>query len=320
MKLKVGSMPGPRASSAHVVDYLELICLNEGSASVEKMHRIRRSGADNGEELAGAQEGEKEDLAIDDWINEIERRKRLCPTAYPFEVSSSGMAIRIVSDFSEQRRLLYNFCLLATRMNMRSDKVQAGIDGTQLFERISACVSQAYVGPLTKSIVFGAGAAEPGFKDKIKDLCNQLDEGGNYHAIDATGSDQKDGKLDIVTWKPFFDDRPGKIVFFGQCKTGTNWEDSVCHLQPEGFLNKWISRPSIVSSIGRMFFVCDIIAADAWKSRCVDAGIMFDRLRICSFEEDLTNCLRDEIFQWTQSACVSTKINHLAGRLEELNS
>lgn len=315
MKLKGESTPGAKATAVQVVDYLELLCLESGVASVEKVHRVRRSGGDDRDEQEGAEESIEEDKDIDAWIDEIERRQRICPHSYPFEVTTSGKAIRLLKPFSDRNRLLYNFCLLATRLNMRDQKVQAGIDGTQLFERISARISQAYVGPPATSIVFGAGSAEEGFQEKVNELCAFLQEGGHYVPIDDSGSDQKDGKLDVVTWKPFPDEAAGKIVFFGQCKTGTNWEDSVRHLHPDGFLRNWVYQPSIVSPIGRMFFVCDMIQPKKWKSKITHAGIIFDRLRLCAFEESLTRELCAEIRIWTHGACESAELPHLAALL-----
>ena len=52
----------------------------------------------------------------------------------------------------------------------------------------------------------------------------------------------KDGKLDIVVWRRFADGRPGQLIGFGQCKTGTSWPDDLTKLQPEGFCAKWMLK------------------------------------------------------------------------------
>ena len=94
-------------------------------------------------------------------------------------------------------------------------------------------------------MVFGTAAGVGGFREKIGHLCRQLGEGGGVKA--EASPNLRDGKLDVVAWKPFADSWQGKLMIFGQCKTGTHYRDMLMQLQPDDFCAKWLrERPPVV--------------------------------------------------------------------------
>ena len=167
---------------------------------------------------------------------------------------------------------------------MKDDRIQASIDGTQLFEKLAAEVAREYFGDRSKSLVFGAKSDSSNFELKVNDLCDQIREGGGFVSTDLDDTNVKDGKLDVVVWKPFTDGLPGKLVGFGQCKTGTHYRDSITQLQPDAFCSKWMHRDPAVPLV-RMFFVAEALALSEGSRRnmSIDAGLLFDRCRIIDF-------------------------------------
>ena len=119
----------------------------------------------------------------------------------------------------------------------------------------------------------------------------------------------QDGRLDVVAWIPFGDELPGKLIGFGQCKTGTNYRDDLTELQPDGFVQKWMRSSLIVPPV-RMFFVSEALGTTPEErfEDSVDAGLLFDRCRIV----DLSNGVDEEVLQavqqWTSAAAVANDI------------
>jgi len=111
-------------------------------------------------------------------------------------------------------------------------------------------------------------------------------------------SNQKDAKLDLTVWRPFSDNRPGKLMGFGQCATGNDWADKLTQLQPEAFCAMWMLDTPAVTPV-RLFFVPFRIEQKQWLDTTQQGGIIFDRCRIavhaCGIGKDLVRKCSD----WT---------------------
>ena len=150
-------------------------------------------------------------------------------------------------------------------------------------------------------MVFGTSEGSAGFPDKINRLCDRLGEGDGYINRGAGPHRKKDDKLDVVAWKPFADRREGKLIAFGQCKTGTNWKDQVSQLRPNGFCSKWFQSPPVLDPV-RMFFISEALSSVGWRNESVDAGLIFDRCRIVDYCDDLEDALLQRLEKWTTAA------------------
>jgi hypothetical protein len=214
---------------------------------------------------------------------------------------------------------LYLFLLLATRTDMRRDRLQDRVDGTALFEQVCAWVAERFWGgpsPNVKSVVFGTGrlcsagapsnreAVDQGrFQSMIGELCQRLGEGVGFLAKGDWHVTARDGKLDVVVWRSFADRRPGQLIGFGQCKTGTYWHEGLTTLQPGDFCAKWMIRRPAVLPV-RLYFVADRVKA-RWADRCTDAGVLFDRCRIMEYASDLPPHLATSVRTWVRASISS---------------
>ena len=252
---------------------------------------------------------EEEDLPndIQDAYLEIERRVEACDGSYPFLLQDPGNVLRVADDHADRRRLIYKYLLLATRLNMNDNREHAGIDGTHLFEEVSAEIARSYLGPRAESMVFGTAAGTTGFAAKVDDLCCRVGEGDRYVDRGGSGDQQKDGKLDVVLWKHFSDKKQGKFVAFGQCKTGTSYKNTLALLQPDAFCDKWILSPLALKP-ARMFFVAEALGIIDWFSYVKDAGLLFDRCRIVDFSKGIDSGVLDKVKAWTSAAASATEL------------
>ena len=196
-------------------------------------------------------------------------------------------------------------------MNMGTAKgnyrVQAQIDGTQLFERLSAEISKEYFGDHAESMVFGTASSKANFPGKMKELCDRIKEGDGYVPRSANRRSQKDGKLDVVVWKPFSDGLLGKFTAFGQCKTGTNYKNTLAQLRPDSFCKKYMQSPLALTPL-RMFFIAEALREGDWYDAVCDAGLLFDRCRIVEFSNQVSKGVLDKTERWTARAAKKAKL------------
>lgn len=188
------------------------------------------------------------------------------------------------------------------------DRIHGGIDGAALFEEVAAASAKCYLGERSKSIVFGAAAQDVAFDAKIEDLCRRIGEGDGFFNRDRGRRRQRDGKLDVVAWTPFSDRTPGKVLVFGQCKTGTHYRDHLAQLQPDAFCSKWFRSQPAVKPV-RAFFVAEALPRSRWRDIAVDAGLLFDRCRIVDFVDGTNAQVLAKVQAWTAAAAATTEIS-----------
>lgn len=310
------SLKAPTAHANNIIriaDFTEMECMRLDSGSV--------SASDVSRAVCRIEDADAEDDVnqfVEDAFYELSNRARHCGDAssYPFALSSTGTKL-MRKKASSPHCDVYTYLLLATQLNMKTEKVQGGQDATVVFEHLCSEVAERYWGgphAHVGSLVFGTGrdwddagttTSDVGvFRHAIEDLCKRVGEGHAFQNRNAGSLTAKDGKLDIVVWRDFADSRVGKLIGFGQCKTGTNWEADLMKLRPEGFCQKWLlSQPPVVPV--RLYFVCDRVV-DRWYDRCVDGGLIFDRCRIVEYADKLSASTAARIKKWTDAALATT--------------
>ena len=292
--------PSPRASEHELADYAELVCWKDSHTSVTALSKDLGRLEEN-DYSDGVPEEEVTDEVVGAAYAEIEQRHKACRDGYPFLVDEQGHALRADQDVENHKHIIYKYLLLATRLNMNDERLQAGIDGTLLFERLAAETAKEYFGDRAESTVFGTAATTTIFQDKINALCKDLEEGNGYANWDKAPPKQKDDKLDIVVWKHFADRLSGKLIGFGQCKTGTNYKDTLTQLQPDIFCQKWFQSFPTLTPV-RMFFIAEALSRSHWASVSRSAGLMFDRCRIVDFSDYISTDILKEVQTWTDAA------------------
>ena len=299
-------VPSPRAPQHELADFAELLCWKRGSVSATELIQDLGRLAEN-DYTEGVPEEDDIPSSVEGTFEEIERRIVACNGGYPFIIDSNGTSLTTIASSDDTRHLVYRYLLLATRLNMAENKNHYGIDGTGLLEFLSANVAGQYFGKRAESMVFGTAEDSSDFPGKIENLCKELGEGAGFSAQEGGARQKKDDKLDIVAWKPFTDQREGKLIAFGQCKTGTNWKSYVSQLQPDKFCSKWFrSQPSLIPL--RMFFVSEALSSVDWRNDSVDAGLLFDRCRIVDFAEEIDTTLTVDLQNWTRVAGEATDL------------
>ena len=300
-------LPSDRAPEHELADFAELVCWQQGRTSATELSKLLGRLAENNYS-AGVPVDDEADRHTEAAYQEIERRQEACGGGYPFEVGGVGHSLRIISGYEKSAHVIYKYLLLSTRLNMTRSRCHAGIDGTLLLENLSARVAEQHFGEPAESLVFGTAVCG-GFREKVDHLCRRLGEGGGFTDDSWGNSNAKDGKLDVVVWKPFTDDLPGKLIGFGQCKTGTNYRDSLTILRPDTFAKKWMRRAPVVDPV-RMFFISESLPL-TWEARrnvSIDAGLLFDRCRIVDYCDGVDAGTMARVGQWTAAAAIANEL------------
>ena len=133
----------------------------------------------------------------------------------------------------------------------------------------------------------------------MNDLCKAIREGEDFHPKSPGKITARDGKLDIVVWRGFTDQRHGQLIGFGQCKTGTHWKNDLSKLQPDSFCRKWMRVQPAATPV-RLYFVCDRVIDRSYEM-CSDGGILFDRCRIMEYATDIPKKLLKRIEKWVKA-------------------
>lgn len=305
---KLPGLPSPGAEPHELADFAELLAWVKGTTSAREIIAYLGRLDDNDHNIGCDDNDDENADELDEVMNEIERRKTACGDGYPFELESEGTVLRYVVTDHNHRADVYRYLLLSTRLNMKSQRVHAGIDGTALLEEISARVLQCYLGSTrARSIVFGITAAPTAFEVKVNDLCQKIGEGGNFRNLDDAKVQAKDDKLDAVAWVPFSDSKAGQIVVFGQCKTGSNWEGLDTQLQPTGFIKRWMSSPYLLDPI-RALCISEAANRSRWSGVSVYSGLLLDRCRLVDFCESLDSNLLAKLHTWNAAAMTTVQV------------
>ena len=299
---KLPDLPSPQAECHELADFAELVAWDKGQVSAREIVAYIGRLSDNDHNVGCDDNDDEAADELDEVMNEIERRATACGGGYPFALKMKGTVLRHVPNEKDYRSHLYHYLLLCTRLNMKDNRVHAKIDGAELLEEITAETLRCYLGSKrAQSIVFGTAAIGT-FEQRVNRLCRSIGEGGKFKPLDTAPVTAKDDKLDTVTWIPFSDSSRNKLIVFGQCKTGTNWDDMTTQLQPDGFIQRWMSDRAYLHKPLRAFCVADSVNRSRWVEYSIYAGLFFDRCRIMDFCEVLEKALLSKIVKWTTAA------------------
>ncbi len=280
---KFPGVPSPEADVHEIADFIEFECIKHRSVSARQVFASLDISVDYDYHAGGVPEEEEMEPKIIESLNEIERRQQFCGTRYPFRVIEHGYVVTFNPTVDEITREIYKFLLFATRLDMQKERIQNNIDGALLFEELSEYIGKNYFGERAESYLFGTAVKGSNFQNKITSLIKLMGEGGSFKSrIDTSPNINKDDCLDVVVWKSFSDGYPGKLIGFGQCKTGTYWKDNLTILRPDSFCKKWFKDQPCVDAV-RLFFISESILRTGWYGYTAEGGILFDRCRIMDY-------------------------------------
>jgi hypothetical protein len=209
---------------------------------------------------------------------ELEQRAVAARKGYPFQVALPRL---VAPPNWRKMRSSYIYCLALSYFG--GDQLTADVKAQrELFEHLSVDAAKSFIGG--EGIRFASprnpSTVPKSFVDAVNKLCKQLLLEGEGFRRQSTLSG-KDRALDIVAWRHAFDRMPGRLILFGNCASGGDWQSKVSELDPQSFCADWmVEIPP--SQILKALFIPHRIDARYWKTHTRRAGIIFDRCRIAA--------------------------------------
>lgn len=305
-------LPAKPSTGAHIhelADFAELLAWAYGSVSSREIVAfLGREG--ESDPNVGCDDVDDDNAAdLDEVMDEIDRRQRACRAGYPFILNEVGTVVRAINDDESHQASLYRYFLLCTRLNMRDSRRHAGLDGALLFEEVCATALRTYLGShRAKSMVFGTAVGSADFPGKVNDLCGQLGEALGFRKYDCAPVYANDDKVDVVGWIPFADQTAAQLIIFGQCKTGTEWLDHLCQLQPDAFIATWIDGHFLVQPM-RAFFLTEAVNRARWGFYAAKGGLLFDRCRLIDCCDVIEPALLARVVTWSAAAMIAARVD-----------
>lgn len=267
-------------------DWLELEALradDRNSSYQDLVAAFRRAGTiDAIEDRSVPDRGsEISQQLADAAFSELSNRGEYCGDSYPFALTEQSL--QLVDPAQESSP--YTFMLLLKYFGV--DAGPSGLRGSSLFEELSTVAAKNYLGgdaagAMSFHFGFPRRLAPRGFRPALDQLCRAIQEGGGAKDSPAAAT-QKDAKLDLVAWKPFPDGRIGRVIAFGQCAAGDNYDSKASELSPRQFYQRWMQIPLRTEPLV-FFFVPRCIDDDELDHvSALGSTVFFDRCRIAAF-------------------------------------
>lgn len=278
------ALPSDITDTIILADWLELLALTaaDGNSSHGDLQRaLNRLGAEN------------IDTVCTDSMQELNRRVAAARDNYPF--TFSGTLLRSKGDW----RLFtpYVFCLLLSYCNNNKKRI-TGLRHEVMFEQLSCLAAKRYIDGDVLRFGSPRDSLPSGFLDALTHVCGAVGE-WNYAGVGRTLR-RKDGGLDLVAWKHFPDRKIGKLILFGHCASGENWDAKINELQPSDFCTRWLGGDR--SPIVKSFFIPHRLSPELFEDRAISAKLFFDRCRIAYWvpNDDFAQITGRASVQWCE--------------------
>lgn len=224
---------------------------------------------------------EAEELRASAIGEEIERRKLMLKTYYPFKVNGNML------EHTQSVDGLYEFCLA---ISMSQDLVRKPFNELpQAFEALATEILVAWMGPGTKGwqtgfpgrMTAGLPAALPELWHIIHEETGEWEWQQGKEVPDDAADDQKDLGVDTLIWKTSQDSRTHALFLAGQCACG---RDALSGTGKTGdlsarWLKVWFRSQSEVDFVPCLLLP-RCLGASTTEIRARSGTLFFDRIRL----------------------------------------
>ena len=309
--------PTPNDTRSRLADWLEILSLTKTRRTATlgdflslidllgDAGHVVETEAETGEDLESEILEDSRFAPADEVLDELDYRSNALKEHYPFRIEVQGRSWSIILEDEATNpelnaaRTSYLFCLIASAI--RDHRISSN-PGSPLLQAIpdlfQAIAVKAAVGILGgEAISFGWPRPEGlAFQPALRRASERLGLGRPLENVPLWSMGrEKDAGIDIIAWRDFGDQRPGKFVLFGQVASGWNWTDKSVKNDTATFLSWFSERPTehFIPAIfipfpqhhacsGREEAPFEAVAvAEAWH-REQKFGLVIDRFRIVS--------------------------------------
>lgn len=262
MSAPVVVAPDPFATRAHAADWLELMAIGKYPSPYRSSEYVSALAMSNDHPDGGTRDdGQDEeilDTEFDDLLelatDEIRWRADVLGELYPFELQVNARSWRLSYRRSRAGSVrvsqdVYVTCLLlSSTRHGRLDGLPAQMRKVKTvadaFQAAVYLVAPALLGGPSFWIAFPRPEGDD-YAPAIERLVAELGIGEITAKKPATQRSNKDGGVDIVTWRTFLDQRSNIMLSYGQVATGKGWRDKSVKNKLESHFLRWLAiRPA----------------------------------------------------------------------------
>jgi hypothetical protein len=266
-------------------DWLEIYALEDKdqSSSISDLERVLNQNS---------VEKEEREACCAAVGTELGARSKGAADGYPF--TFNGSLLKQKDDLT--KHIPYVFCLYLSYFD-GAKKKHKNIYPDRIFEHVSRIAAQNYL---------DGQAVRFGFPRLPTEMPKQFDKAVisfSAHLGEVSYNGKKSGKakddgLDVIVWKHFPDERAGKIILWGQCAAGWDWESKLA-FDPDTFRKRWL-HGDFVNPLLKSILFPHVVETTRWDYFAAAARILFDRCRIasCTFGEDDLDDHTDNMKTW----------------------
>lgn len=285
-------LPATPTLAVALADWLELLALTSANNTASAGDLTAALVAAALFEDASSDALERKVLSV---FGELDRRAASAAPAYPFDVQNVGV---LKARDDAWTYTTYLFCLALSNFGNRPD---GGVYPARAFEVLCRDVAGQFVGGT--SVRFGSPRTDVEisreFARAVDQICQLIREGAPKARL--TRSTKDDG-VDVVAWREFQDIRPGKLLAFGNCASGDDWDTKLNELQPQSWCASWLSE-QLASPVLKLFFLPRRVESEIdWTDHSRRAGVIFDRCRISKMLPQLPDVApHGDVVGWTKA-------------------
>lgn len=218
-----------------------------------------------------AERREAIEMQVLEVFRELEARSVAAAEAYPFTLENTGV---VTVNTGAGQFSAYTFCLCLSYVPGKTKVGQ--LYPYRMFEDLAVVASRNFIGG--EAVRFASPRADlpKKFTPALAEVCTLMAEGSTRVRAQRAA---KDAKLDVVARRHFPDRLPGKLLLFGQCAAGEEWEEKVGELRPDDFCGAWLSEQPASQQV-RAFFIPHRVDNVRWEDAARSGGLFFDRCRL----------------------------------------
>lgn len=240
--------------------------------------------------------------------DELEHRKRILGSSYPFAISASPSGlVRSSAPDVTPGQIVYLFCLLASAI--RENRIQTVDRKSTIVSSIAnvfqVCACLAAGGYIVGQVIsFGfPRKSKDNFITSLRSAYERFGAGIVRDSIPAGHpKSTKDDGIDVIAWRDHPDRMAGKLYLLGQCASGIHWKGKSV-VDRVSLFHGWFSEPPASNYLPSMFIPFPLhrdltdepdstfreILANKFVREERRYGIIFDRFRVVHFADQ---CLR----------------------------
>lgn len=236
--------PSPRRSFSISADWLELLALIRGSntatiADLTHTHDLLDDNALGSENETGIENDpdivdEQLEKSLNAVAEELGHRQASLGDLYPFKVEFDERrfivtALPDVDDMNKIGRDIYRSCLLISCIRSRLfDPGRVGVIGDPHVGRVFQIAATLAAAGYVSGDAYWFGAPRPDkmpLLDALAGLASAIGVGqARREPPEGETRYAQDAGVDVVAWRDHSDRLPAKIILYGQCASGMNWE------------------------------------------------------------------------------------------------